>query len=89
MSPRTPAEVPCTEVVELVTAYLERALPAEHAEEIRAHLEVCPGCQAYLEQVRATIAALGTVPAEALSESLSERACSELAAVFRRLTRES
>jgi anti-sigma factor RsiW len=87
MSPRTPAEVPCTEVVELVTAYLERALPPEHAEEIRAHLEVCPGCRAYLEQIRATIEALGSVPVETISEALSERACNELAAAFRHLTR--
>ena len=89
MSPRTPAEVPCTEVVELVTAYLERALPPGHAEEIRAHLELCPGCRAYLEQIRATIEALGLVPVETISERLPERACDELAAAFRHLIRDA
>jgi anti-sigma factor RsiW len=46
----------CQELVELVTDYLEGALPREDAERFEAHLAECPGCEAYLEQVRTTIA---------------------------------
>ncbi len=83
MTPRDPVDVPCAEVVEHVTAYLEGVLPPDQAEEVRAHLEICEGCHAYVEQFKATIAALGTVPVD----TLSERACDELAAAFRRMPR--
>ena len=47
----------CQELVELVTDYLEGALP--EAERIRFddHLGGCDGCSAYLSQMRATIVA--------------------------------
>jgi anti-sigma factor RsiW len=84
MSRRNPVDVPCAEVVELVTAYLDDALPPEQAEEIRAHLDICRGCQAYIEQFKATIDALGTLPVD----TLSERACADLIEAFRRLPRD-
>jgi anti-sigma factor RsiW len=46
----------CQELVELVTDYLEGALPREAALRFEAHLAACPGCETYLEQVRSTIA---------------------------------
>ncbi len=85
MTPRDPADVPCAEAVELVTAYLDGALPPEQAVEVQSHLEICEGCQAYVEQFKATIAALGTLPIDRLSEG----ACAELAEAFRRLPRNS
>jgi anti-sigma factor RsiW len=49
-------DLSCQELVELVTDYLEGALPpAEHAR-FEAHVAECPGCEIYLRQVRATIA---------------------------------
>jgi anti-sigma factor RsiW len=49
-------DLACRELVELVTDYLEGALaPAERAR-FEAHLADCPGCERYLEQLRATIA---------------------------------
>jgi anti-sigma factor RsiW len=60
-------ELSCQELVELVTDYLEGALPEELRERFDAHIEHCSGCQTYLEQMRATIRATGTLTAESLS----------------------
>jgi anti-sigma factor RsiW len=49
-------DLSCQELVELVTDYLECALPAEQRARFDAHLSECPGCERYLEQMRATIA---------------------------------
>ncbi|MCU0307582.1 MAG: zf-HC2 domain-containing protein [Thermoleophilia bacterium] len=58
MSP--PADdLPCIELVEMVTDYLEGALTPEARGRLEAHLEICGGCEAYVEQIRATIAAAG------------------------------
>jgi anti-sigma factor RsiW len=60
-------ELTCRQMVELVTDYLEdRLTPAERAR-FDAHVALCEGCQAYLEQFRATIRALGSLPEESLS----------------------
>ena len=53
------ANMTCQELVELVTAYFEGALPAGEREGFERHLGVCPGCQAYVEQLRQTIALTG------------------------------
>jgi anti-sigma factor RsiW len=45
----------CRELVELVTDYLEGALPAGERERFEAHMAACEGCDAYVEQVRRTI----------------------------------
>ena len=46
----------CQELVELVTDYLEGALPREDVARFEEHVAACPGCETYLEQVRSTIA---------------------------------
>jgi anti-sigma factor RsiW len=57
----------CRELVELVTAYLEGVLdPAERAR-FEQHLAECDGCDAYVDQMRQTLAALGRLPDESLS----------------------
>jgi anti-sigma factor RsiW len=48
-------ELTCREVVELVTDYLEDALPAAERERFDAHVASCPGCRAYLAQMRVTL----------------------------------
>ena len=45
----------CQELVELVTAYLEGALPPGDRARFEAHLAECPDCEVHLEQVRTTI----------------------------------
>jgi anti-sigma factor RsiW len=44
----------CQELVELVTDYLEDALPPGQRARFEEHLETCGGCRAYLEQMRVT-----------------------------------
>jgi anti-sigma factor RsiW len=60
-------ELSCQELVELVTDYLEDALPAELHDRFERHIAHCSGCQAYLEQMHATIRATGMLTAESLS----------------------
>ena len=48
----------CRQVVELVTDYLEGALPGELRDAVERHLAVCPPCVVYVEQMRTTAAAL-------------------------------
>lgn len=58
------ADLTCKEVVELVTDYLEDALPAHSRRRFDEHLMTCPYCDIYLEQMRQTIHALGCLPEE-------------------------
>jgi len=60
-------DIACREVVELVTDYLEGVLPAPRREAVEEHLRECPACVEYVEQMRATIAAIGQVRTESLS----------------------
>ena len=45
-------DLACKELVEVVTDYLEGRLPAGEAARLEAHLRLCPGCEAYVEQIR-------------------------------------
>jgi anti-sigma factor RsiW len=69
----------CQELAELVTEYLEGTLPADDQERFEEHLETCPRCQTYLEQMRQTIRMLGQLPAE----TISPEARGQLLAAFR------
>lgn len=66
-APNTYEELSCVELVELVTDYLEGALPGELHERFDEHIAHCSGCRAYLEQMRATIRSTGTLAPESLS----------------------
>ena len=57
----------CREIVELVTDYLEGDLDADTSTALEAHLDLCPGCARYVEQIRETVATLGDVSADNLS----------------------
>ena len=71
--------ISCQEVVELVTDYLEGELDDATRAELEAHLALCPGCDAYIAQMQATIDELGHVPVD----TLSEEAQNDLVAAFR------
>ncbi len=74
-----PAEMTCRELVELVTAWLDDALPAPERARFEAHLADCPYCRTYLEQIRQTAQLLG-----GLSESTIDPAARDaLLARFR------
>jgi anti-sigma factor RsiW len=49
----------CKELVELVTAYLEGALPAPDRERFEAHLELCDPCIVYVRQIEETVSLAG------------------------------
>jgi anti-sigma factor RsiW len=72
-------EMPCRELVELVTDYLEDRLPSRDRARFEAHLAECEYCETYLEQMRQTIRMLGRLP----EESLSAEARDALLAAFR------
>lgn len=79
MIDRNLPEMPCQELVELVTDYVEDRLSPVDRERFETHLAQCTACGTYLEQYRQTIRALGRLP----EESLSTEAREALLAAFR------
>jgi anti-sigma factor RsiW len=69
-------EISCQELVELVTDYLDGALPGELAARFERHVEACSGCRTHLEQIRATIRVTGELTPESLGPD-AERALLE------------
>ena len=55
----------CQELVELVTDYVEGALPGDRADEVRAHLRECVDCLRYLGQMQLTARLLGRLTEDA------------------------
>jgi anti-sigma factor RsiW len=53
---KTVEDLSCQDFVELVTDYLEGALPPDERARFEAHIAACRGCERYLEQMRTTIA---------------------------------
>lgn len=70
---RLDRELTCAQLVELITDYLEGALPPDDVERVEEHLVFCDGCTNYLEQMRATMAATGRLRAEDIPPALQER----------------
>ena len=60
-------DLSCQELVELVTEYLEGALPDELRARFDEHIAHCAGCNTYVEQMRLTIRTTGTLTPESLS----------------------
>jgi len=52
----------CRDVSELVTDYLERALPVRRRIGVFLHLLQCEACRRYLDQMRKTIRLLSSHP---------------------------
>jgi len=75
----------CQQMVELITDYLEGALPRSQRRRFEAHLAGCEHCSEYLEQMRTTIRLTGRLRAEDLSPQMS----AEFAAIYRRWQAES
>jgi len=73
----------CHEMVEIITDYLEGALPAEDRRRVEEHLAICPGCANYLEQMRETIRLTGLLTEEQIPEEQKQ----ELLEAFRDWTR--
>lgn len=73
-------EFSCQEMIEVVTDYLEGALPPDEQQRFERHLSYCAGCNTYVDQIRETIRQTGMVPRE---ESLPPELREEIVAQFR------
>ncbi len=80
MSPLRAAEIPCQQVVELVTDYLEGALSRRDRRRFEHHLAGCPHCSAYLAQMRETLRLTGRLVPENLSPEMQR----EFAEIYQR-----
>jgi anti-sigma factor RsiW len=72
-------ELTCRELVELVTEYLEGLLSAAQRARLDAHLDECDACRLYLSQYRQTIALVGRLR----EQDISDEALAALRAAFR------
>ena len=75
----SPLHVSCQDVVELVSDYLERTLPADEASVFEQHLNFCEGCVWYVDQVRSTVDTVGELREEDVPDETKEK----LLAAFR------
>lgn len=66
-------DLQCRQAVELVTDYLEGSLTGRQRRRFEKHLRACDGCEAYLEQVKVTIATLGRVAPDDLDADALDR----------------
>jgi anti-sigma factor RsiW len=66
MSDPMAEDLECREVVEVVTDYLEGAMPPGERLRFDHHLALCEGCQAYLEQIRTVIRVAGRPAVDAV-----------------------
>jgi anti-sigma factor RsiW len=73
----------CHEVIDILTEYLEDALPAEERRRVEEHLAGCDGCTAYLETMRETIRVTGMLTEEQIPVEQKE----QLLEAFRDWTR--
>ena len=67
-------------MVELMTDYLEGALPAAERRRFEAHLAGCPHCTEYLAQMRETIRLTGQITPDDLTPQMR----TDLTDLFRR-----
>ena len=57
-------EMPCRELVEVITDYLEGALSPEDHRRFEEHLEACSACKLYVDQFEAVIRTVGRITSE-------------------------
>jgi anti-sigma factor RsiW len=63
-------DLPCQEVVEMVTDYLEGALAPADRRRLEKHLAGCEHCTEYLAQIRETIRLTGRLAQEDLTPQM-------------------
>ena len=68
---RLDRDLTCSELVELVTEYLDGGLSMGDAERFEEHLTLCPACVSHFEQMRATIEVTGSLRSEELDPGLT------------------
>jgi anti-sigma factor RsiW len=72
-------EMSCKELVELVTEYLEDALPGDDRARFEAHLAECPWCVEYVAQIESTVTLVGVASRDVEDDPRT----AELLALFR------
>jgi anti-sigma factor RsiW len=72
LSQRPGRKLACRQAVELVTDYLEDALPRGQRRRFEAHLATCADCTEYLAQMRAIIALTGSITPGDLSSPMRD-----------------
>jgi hypothetical protein len=70
---KDPYELPCKELVELLTDYLENRLSPFDQERFKRHLAICDPCVEYLEQFRLSIRAVGKLREEDIPPSTRQK----------------
>ena len=68
-----PIDLPCREVVELVNDYLGQALTVRDREAFEAHLETCPPCTTYLEQMKTILKLARSLECGSTSQDVEAR----------------
>jgi anti-sigma factor RsiW len=67
---RSPSPVPCQQVVEMVTDYVEGVMPGADRRRLEHHLAGCRYCTAYLAQMRETIRLAGRITPDDLTPEM-------------------
>ncbi len=60
-------ELTCREFVEIVTAYLDDALPAEDRVRFEEHMKTCVGCDTFFDQIKETVQLVGRLDEMSIS----------------------
>lgn len=76
--------ITCQEFVEMVTDYLENVLLPETRRQFEEHVELCPGCETYLEQIQQTIVMMRRIGEETPTPETKQK----LLDVFHQLRKE-
>jgi predicted MFS family arabinose efflux permease len=63
--PERPSELACTQLVGIVSDYVDGVLPADWRARADEHLRACDGCTAYLQQIRETVHLLARLDTQA------------------------
>ena len=66
-------DLTCSEVVEIVTDYLEGAMSAVDRLRFEQHLSTCDGCTNYLQQMRETIRLTGMLTEKQIPHEQKEK----------------
>jgi len=70
--------MPCQEIQDNLSAYLDGELPSEEARRVEAHVEACPACRRLLRELSAVSGVLGAMPHESAPRGLSDDLQSQL-----------
>jgi anti-sigma factor RsiW len=68
----TDDEMTCREVLELLTEYLEGALPPAARAPVAAHLDDCEPCDRFLQQLTLTISLTATLSEDDIADDVRD-----------------